>query len=968
MDKFLNLVLSGSVTGAIYSIMASGLVLTYSTSGIFNFAQGAVAFASAYLFYQLNTGAGVSTVASLIIVVFVFAPLLGLLLDRVLLRRLARAPVYARIVGTIGLLIALPALVQWLVVTVGNDVLDLGLAGNQATTSGQQVPGVGPTPAHVYHPISGVALNTNQLAVFIAAAIAAFSLWFILRRTRVGLEMRAVVDREALAGLRGVSAARTSGLAWMLTMVLAGLGGVLIAPLFDLSDYTFTLIVLGSLAAVVLGGLRSLPIAFAGGLLLGVIQNLVAGYSDTILPKFIANLTGLRSAVPYLLVLAFGLVVGRDRSRKAGSIADDVPRPDHRAGMSRLRRRLPWAIWSVILIGFAFGWIHVSWLSADTYDQTVIAQGLAVALIFLSFVVVTGMGGMVSLAQATFVTAGGFAAGWALNRNWGIDLPLIAAHGQINFLWAALIGALVAAAIGALIALPATRLGAVYLAIWSLAVAFFFSLVVFAYDPIGKGQQGWTIRAPTLDLPGLNWLHGVLIPGDHGSLNFSRVQDQILLFLALFGLLTLLIHALKRSPSGRAILAVRSTELGAEAFGVRANRTKVLVFALAAGIAGLGGVLLGLFSFTSSNTTAPPVIGLYWLAIAVVFGIRRPGGALIAGLAFAGGTALFAWLASILPGGTVHALVTSAYFVPILSGLGAIGLAQEPDGILALVGTRKLERKRKKEREVRIASAEAKAHGGAVPTHELAHTVDAADAIRVGSPLAGAAFMMERIVAGYGDVEVLHGVEIALEPGKVVALLGANGAGKSTLCSVAAGLVAPTFGTVTMEGVDITAVPTFQRARDGMLLVPEARGIFPGLTVEENLTVLLRSEELRQEAYERFRILADRRKQQAGLLSGGEQQILSIAPALANPPKVLITDEPTLGLAPLASEQVMRAILELRDLGSAVLVVEEHAHHALEVADTLAVMELGTVVWSGPREQADMDALSALYLGGSDGH
>jgi ABC-type branched-subunit amino acid transport system ATPase component len=408
--------------------------------------------------------------------------------------------------------------------------------------------------------------------------------------------------------------------------------------------------------------------------------------------------------------------------------------------------------------------------------------------------------------------------------------------------------------------------------------------------------------------------------------------------------------------------------LGAEAFGVRANRTKVLVFALAAGIAGLGGVLLGLFSFTSSNTTAPPVIGLYWLAIAVVFGIRRPGGALIAGLAFAGGTALFAWLASILPGGTVHALVTSAYFVPILSGLGAIGLAQEPDGILALVGTRKLERKRKKEREVRIASAEAKAHGGAVPTHELAHTVDAADAIRVGSPLAGAAFMMERIVAGYGDVEVLHGVEIALEPGKVVALLGANGAGKSTLCSVAAGLVAPTFGTVTMEGVDITAVPTFQRARDGMLLVPEARGIFPGLTVEENLTVLLRSEELRQEAYERFRILADRRKQQAGLLSGGEQQILSIAPALANPPKVLITDEPTLGLAPLASEQVMRAILELRDLGSAVLVVEEHAHHALEVADTLAVMELGTVVWSGPREQADMDALSALYLGGSDGH
>ena len=170
-----------------------------------------------------------------------------------------------------------------------------------------------------------------------------------------------------------------------------------------------------------------------------------------------------------------------------------------------------------------------------------------------------------------------------------------------------------------------------------------------------------------------------------------------------------------------------------------------------------------------------------------------------------------------------------------------------------------------------------------------------------------------------------------------------------------------------MGGADITKVPVFQRARDGLLLVPEARGIFPGLTVEENLTVLLRSEELREKAYDRFLILKERRKQHAGLLSGGEQQMLSLAPALANPPKVLIADEPTLGLAPLASEEVMRAILELRDLGSAVLLVEEHAQNALQVADTLAFMDLGAVVWSGPREQADMEMLSATYLGGKSG-
>src|SRR3954453_15795719 len=149
MNEFANLVFSGLVTGAIYSIMASGLVLTYTTSGTFNFAHGARAFATAYLYYQLHTALGVPIVPALLIRAFVFAPILGLLLDRILLRRLAKAPVYARIVGTIGLLVALPALIQWLVVTLGNRLLALGLAGNPQTTEGQVVPGVGPQPAHV---------------------------------------------------------------------------------------------------------------------------------------------------------------------------------------------------------------------------------------------------------------------------------------------------------------------------------------------------------------------------------------------------------------------------------------------------------------------------------------------------------------------------------------------------------------------------------------------------------------------------------------------------------------------------------------------------------------------------------------------------------------------------------------------------------------------------------------------------
>jgi len=984
MDQFWNLVFSGLVTGAIYSIMASGLVLTYTTSGIFNFAHGAVAFATAYLFYQLNTGLDVPMPLALIISAFLFAPALGLLLDRILLRRLAHAPVYARIVGTIGLLVALPALVQWLVVAVGNDTFDLGLQGNEAVTEGVPVAGIaGNEPAS--YKIGGVVLNDNQIAVFVVAALAAILLWFIIRRTRVGLEMRAVVDRESLANIRGVNAARTSAAAWIMTMILAGLGGVLIAPLFQLQDFVFTLVVLGSLAAVVFAGLRSIPLAFAFGLALGVIQNLVAGYSEDVLPSWLSNLSGLKSSVPFLLVILLLLFFGRDRSRRAGSVADDVPPPDHREGMSKWRRRLPWALWTGVLLVWSMGWLGWDWARADVYDQTVTAQGLAMAIIFLSFVVVTGMSGQVSLMQASFVTAGGFAGGWALTHDFGgVNIWGFLSNGQISFLAALVIAGVAAAALGALLAVPLMRLGGVNFALGTLAWAFFLALVPFATDSIRNGESGWTIRAPTLDVPGLNSLNDLVVHRLEWTgtvqkldrMDFSVLQEQILLFLVVFGLLTLVVHSLMRSSSGRAILAVRSSEVAAESVGIRVNRQKIMIFALSAGIAGVGGLLLGMFSFAFTSSAAPPIVGMFWLAIAVLFGIRRPGGALLAGFFFAAGSAGFHWISSLsfLDDTTAKALITSVYFVPILSGLGAINLAQEPDGILALAGQTKLRKKREKARLARIAESEAQVHGGVVPEHELHHrTEEAAERAELAAtrgrsldlePVTQATFAMHEIVAGYGDAEVLHGVDLRLDRGKVMALLGANGAGKSTLCSVAAGMVDASIGKVYLEGKEITARPSFERARDGVLLVPEARGIFPGLTVEENLTVLLRDEALRAKAYERFPILQERRKQVAGLLSGGEQQMLSLAPALADPPVVLIADEPTLGLAPLAAHAVLDAILELRDRGCAVLLVEESAQNALTVADNLAFMELGNIVWTGPREEADIDLLTRAYLGG----
>jgi ABC-type branched-subunit amino acid transport system ATPase component len=217
--------------------------------------------------------------------------------------------------------------------------------------------------------------------------------------------------------------------------------------------------------------------------------------------------------------------------------------------------------------------------------------------------------------------------------------------------------------------------------------------------------------------------------------------------------------------------------------------------------------------------------------------------------------------------------------------------------------------------------------------------------------------------AGYGDVEVLHGVSLSVAPGQVVAVLGANGAGKSTLCAVAAGLVVPTTGRVLLGGVEVTDAPTHLRARRGLVLAPEARGIFPGLTVEDNLAVRLRTPAARQAAKDRFPILGERHHQVAGLLSGGEQQQLALAVALADPPAVFVADEPTLGLAPMATRTVVDALHELRDLGTAVVLVEEQVAAGLELADRVTLVELGTVAWEGPRAELDVERLTDSYFG-----
>ena len=222
--------------------------------------------------------------------------------------------------------------------------------------------------------------------------------------------------------------------------------------------------------------------------------------------------------------------------------------------------------------------------------------------------------------------------------------------------------------------------------------------------------------------------------------------------------------------------------------------------------------------------------------------------------------------------------------------------------------------------------------------------------------------------AAYGRIEVLRGVDLTVPRGAVVALLGANGAGKTTLLRVISGLMPATEGDIHLAGMHVANVTPEELTRAGMCMVPEGRGVFPNLTVEENLWLASYSgaspDKIRTEAYARFPRLKERRRQLAGSLSGGEQQMLSLARALASDPALLLLDELSMGLAPLIVESLYDTVAEIAEQGVSILVVEQFASSALRVADYAAVMQGGRVVASG--EPAEIrDRLSELYFGGA---
>jgi branched-chain amino acid transport system ATP-binding protein len=223
------------------------------------------------------------------------------------------------------------------------------------------------------------------------------------------------------------------------------------------------------------------------------------------------------------------------------------------------------------------------------------------------------------------------------------------------------------------------------------------------------------------------------------------------------------------------------------------------------------------------------------------------------------------------------------------------------------------------------------------------------------------------VQAGYGPFRALFGVSLSVKEGSVLSLLGSNGAGKTTVARVCSGLIKPTAGKLFFDGEDVTGKRPYRLARKGIVQAPEGRSVFASLTVEENLLLPLRRTLGRSglrgglaRAYEMFPPLSRRRRQLAGTLSGGEQRMLALARVLAKPPRLLICDELSLGLAPIVVDEVYKTLAAIREAGTTLLIVEQHVAHALGIADEVAVLVKGQVTYDGP--VAEMGDLSERLL------
>jgi branched-chain amino acid transport system permease protein len=603
----------GLVTASIYAIAATGLVVTYTTSGVFNLAHGAIGMFGAFVYWQLHFAWAWPAWLALLIVVGILAPLFGCAIEKVLMRNLADATEATKLAVTIGVLVALVGAALWIWDPQKSRPFTAFYAGNKVS-------------------VLGVPVTSDQLITLGIGVLCAVGLRLLLYRTRIGLDMRAVVDNRSLVLLNGGRPYRASMFSWALGSMLASLAGILIAPYLQLSVIPLTLLVVNAYAAAVIGRLRSLPMTVLGAVIIGLLQSYAVGYLPI---STVTWMQRLPDTIPIIVLFVALLVLPQQRLRGATS--------------RRVREAFPVPTYKLALTGSAIvvlGTVAIGPL-LGTQSLFSMSSGMALGIIGLSLVPLVGYGGQISLCQMTYAGMGAMV--WAHATSTGGLFGLVLAF-------------MVAALVGAITALPAIRLRGLYLALATAALAEFCDTFVFGLSSI-------TVFGHTIPLFGYGSLPAAR--PNFPLLDEASDRTYFVLLAAIFCAVGIGIVALRRSRYGRMLLAMRESPAACAMLGLRLTTVKLGVFSLSAGIAGLGGALLA-----GLSTQFAPDSFSFFQSLPLLLLMMAGGVAMISG-AFFGAIALGLFSAV----GAVSALFNRAS--SLLPGLVGVGLGEQPNGVVA---------------------------------------------------------------------------------------------------------------------------------------------------------------------------------------------------------------------------------------------------------------------------------------------
>jgi branched-chain amino acid transport system permease protein len=505
----------GLVMGATYAIAATGLVLTFTTSRVFNLAHGAIGMAQVFVYYQFRVAWHIPEIPSLLLTLFVVAPIMGIVLSQLVMQRLARTTIAVRLMGTLAIFVLLQGIV-------------LLIWGNAF----RALPGlISDNTFRVF----AVQISYNQLATVIIAIAVAIALRVFLRGTRTGTAMRAVVDNSELAELTAISPARIQNLAWAIGSSLAGLSAILIAPSASLDIGILSLLVVSAFAAAIIGGLANIGWTYVGGLGLGVAASLMTAY----FPYNNQFLQGLPPSLPFIVLFIALVVMRRERQalQKVRGLVADIP--------ASPRSIVTWAlIFVAVMAALAPG--------MSSFASFVVASGLVYGAILLSMVLLTGLAGQVSLCQFSFVGIGA--------------ITMIHLSHHMPYAVAALIATVFTGVVGALIALPALRLRGLYVALITFAFALMCDNLVFSSSTL-LGSAGQAIPAPAPTIFGLTMKPGVsyVIAGAVLAAIFA-----IAIQFARRGKFGRALTALRDSPEAAAALGLNLARTKLTVFGISA--------------------------------------------------------------------------------------------------------------------------------------------------------------------------------------------------------------------------------------------------------------------------------------------------------------------------------------------------------------------------------------------------------------